>query len=365
MKRSANCRLILIMKLTVFAVLALLSLGSILSAQEWQRFVAIDHVCAWPNLTLLPDGSINATIFGKPSHGQMEGAAECWNSPNGEFWTKRGIPAPNEPSTNRMNVACGLAKNGDLLVLCSGWTNVKQPQRPKQPVFRDDILSNWVCRSSDGGKTWTQLKSFPAPDANWTNYIPFGDIKIGADGALHVSCYGGEFTDPSKSAKTKGYRSWHFRSDDDGKTWKRTSTIHPTGNETTLLHLGGKRWMAAARERAMDLFVSEDDGETWGEPRRVTEKNEINGHLVRLNDGRILLSYGSRVKDQFGVLSKFSADDGKTWGEPLRIARTLESDCGYPSTVQRADGKLVTAWYSKSSENHQRYHMGVAIWQAP
>lgn len=353
------------MKLFFSTALALLSLGSLLSAQEWQRLVAIDNVCAWPNLTLLSDGSINATVFGKPSHGQMEGAAECWNSINGEFWTKVGIPAPNEPHTNRMNVACGLAKNGDLLVLCSGWTDVKQPMRPKQPVFRDDILSNWVCRSHDGGKTWSQIKVFPAPDAGWTHYIPFGDIKIGEDGALHVSCYGGEFTDPSKSTKTKGYRSWHFRSDDDGKTWRRTSIIHPTGNETTLLHLGGKRWMAAARERAMDLFVSEDDGETWGEPMRVTEKNEINGHLVRLKDQRILLSYGSRVKDEFGVLGKFSSDEGKTWGPPVRIARTLESDCGYPSTVQRPDGKLVTAWYSKASENHQRYHMGVAIWQAP
>ncbi len=107
----------------------------------------------------------------------MAGAAECWNSPDGEFWTKRGIPAPNDPHTNRMNVAAGLAKNGDLLVLCSGWTDVKQPQRPKQAVFRDDILSTWVCRSSDGGKTWSQIKEFPAPDAGWTNYIPFGDIK--------------------------------------------------------------------------------------------------------------------------------------------------------------------------------------------
>jgi hypothetical protein len=65
------------------------------------------------------------------------------------------------------------------------------------------------------------------------------------------------------------------------------------------------------------------------------------------------------------VLAKLTSDEGKTWGEPIRIAHTLESDCGYPSTVQRADGKLVTAWYSKTSENHQRYHMGVAIWDAP
>ena len=330
-----------------------------------KRFIAIDNVCAWPNLTQLPDGSINTTIFGKPSHGQMEGAAECWNSADGEFWTKRGIPAPNEPHTNRMNVAAGLAKNDDLLVLCSGWTDVKQPQRPKQSGFRDDILRNWVCRSSDGGRTWTQIKEFPAPDAGWTEYIPFGDIKQGADGALHVSCYGGEFTEPTKSTKTNGYRSWHVRSDDDGKTWQRTSIIGRTHNETTLLHLGGKRWMAASRETAMDLFISEDDGATWGAPQRVTAKNEINGHLLRLKDKRLLFAYGSRIKDQTGVLAKLSNDEGKTWSEPLRIAHTLESDCGYPSSIQRADGKIVTAWYSKASVNHQRYHMGVAIWESP
>ena len=262
-------------------------------------------------------------------------------------------------------MAAGLAKNGDLLVLCSGWTDEKQPQRPKQAVFRDDILSLWVCRSSDGGKSWTQIKKFPAPDEGWSNYIPFGDIKQGEDGALHVSCYGGEFVDPTQSTKTKGYRSWHFRSDDDGATWKRTAIIGKKSNETTILHLGGKRWVAAAREVAMDLFFSEDDGATWGEPLRVTAKNEINGHLLRLKDGRLLLSHGTRVKGQTGVLAKFSSDEGKTWGSPVRLASTLESDCGYPSSVQRADGKIVTAWYSKTSSNHERYHMGVGIWEAP
>lgn len=333
--------------------------------QDILRYVAIDNVCAWPCLTLMPDGSINTTIFGQPSHGQMAGAAECWNSKDGQFWEKRGIPAPNEEHTNRMNVAAGLAKNGDLLVLCSGWTDVKQPQRPKQPAFRDDILSNWVCRSSDGGKTWTQIKEFPAPDAGWTNYIPFGDIKQGADGALHVSCYAGEWTDEAKSTKTKSYRSWHFRSADDGKTWQRTGTIGPQCNETTLLHLGGKRWLAAARYVTMELYRSDDDGATWSEPQIVTAKNEINGHLLRLKDSRIVLSYGSRVKGQTGVLAKITADEGKTWGVPIRLAHTLESDCGYPSTVQRADGRLATAWYSKASENHQRYHMGIALWDAP
>ncbi|MDQ3624936.1 MAG: glycoside hydrolase [Verrucomicrobiota bacterium] len=328
------------------------------------RLVAIDNVCAWPTLTLLRDGTIIATIHNRPAHGLMEGDVECWASKNGELWSRAGTPAQHEPDTIRMNHAAGLAKNGDLLVLVSGWTNVKQPERPKQDPFRDAVLRSWVCRSADGGRTWTQHKEFPPPEPGWTEFIPFGPIFAGEDGALHTSCYAGEFLDPSKTYKTKGYRSWHFRSDDDGRTWRPASVIGPKHNETALFPLGGKRWIAAARIEAMELFRSDDDGATWQGPQRVSERNEINGQITRLKDGRLLLSYGTRVKDQYGVLAKLSSDEGRTWSEPQRLARTLDKDCGYPSSIQRADGKIVTAYYAKAVENHERYHMGVAIWEA-
>ena len=115
----------------------------------------------------------------------------------------------------------------------------------------------------------------------------------------------------------------------------------------------------------MDLFTSDDDGATWRGPQRVTGRNEINGHLLRLKDGRLLLSYGVRVAGRHGVCAKLSPDDGKTWGAPLRLAHSDESDCGYPSSVQRADGKLVTAYYSKKAPECDHYHMGVALWDAP
>ncbi len=329
------------------------------------RYVAVDNVCAWPMLVTLRDGTIVAVIFNRPSHGQREGDVDIWASRDGERWEQRGHPAPNEPETVRMNVAAGLAANGDLLVLCSGWTNVKQPERPKQAAFRDAVLPIWVCRSADGGRTWTQRKEFPANEPGWMPFIPFGPIIAGADGALHVSCYAGQFADPTQSTRTKGWRAWHFRSDDDGRTWRQTSVIGPTHNETAIFHLGGRDWLAAARTDAMEIFRSADDGQTWGDQQRVTARNEINGHLARLRDGRVLLSYGSRVKGEFGVLAKLSADEGRTWGPPVRLATSLETDCGYPSSVQRPDGKIVTAYYAKRVENHERYHMGVAIWEAP
>ncbi|MBI2478584.1 MAG: exo-alpha-sialidase, partial [Planctomycetia bacterium] len=223
-----------------------------------------------------------------------------------------------------------------------------------------------VLRSSDGGRTWEKRDEFPAADAGWTEYIPFGDIWVGEDEALHTSCYQGQYVDPAKTSKMNAWRSSHFRSDDDGRTWKTVSIIGPRHNETDLFPLGGKSWLAAARIERMELIRSDDHGATWGQPQPVTERNEINGQLMRLRDGRLLLSYGVRVSGQHGVCAKLSGDNGQTWGEPLRLAHTVgDADCGYPSSVQRSDGKVVTAWYCRQTPQHDGYHMGVSIWEAP
>ena len=31
-----------------------------------ERYIGVDNVCAWPNLTSMPDGAIIATIFNQP-----------------------------------------------------------------------------------------------------------------------------------------------------------------------------------------------------------------------------------------------------------------------------------------------------------
>lgn len=319
------------------------------------RYVVVDNVCAWPNLTLLRDGSIAAVIHNQPSHSRLPGDLDCWVSPNGEFWEKRGHPAPNEPATVRMNVAAGRAGNGDLVVLCSGWER-------KPGVSGGGILPPWVTRSGDGGRTWAIAKAFPAPEPGWTHFVPFGPILPGADGALHTTCYARGIKDPAAR------HVWHFRSKDDGRTWQRGALIGANHNETSIFHAGGTRWLAAARTNPlyrMELFRSDDDGATWQGAQPITETRELNAHLLRLKDGRILLSYGKRLDGHSGVLAKFSRDEGRTWGAPVRILQSLAQDCGYPSSVQRADGKIVTAYYSQAVENHERYHMGVAIWEAP
>ena len=322
-----------------------------------QRFVAIDNVCAWPNLTVLEDGTIVATIFNQPSHGQMEGDVECWASSDGRFWTYRGTPAPHEANTNRMNVAAGLANNGDFVVLAAGWTNERQPGAEKKGPFRDATLKAWVCRSEDGGYNWSRTTEFPNGPEGWAQLIPFGDILAGADGHLRVSGYSG-------AEGSKSWKTWFLQSEDDGVTWRTQSVISPEHNETAILHIGDGRWLAAARLKGLEMFRSDDDGDRWEGPVRVTAESQHPGHLLRLRDGRLLLSYGNRVENQRGAAVKLGSPDGTSWSDPWQVAHS-DGDCGYPSSVQRPDGKIVTAWYSSSSRNHQRYHMGVAIWELP
>ena len=352
--------------LILSGVVALSSMGAEKEDESRDRAtivtrVAVQGVCAWPNMQQLKDGTLIATIFNQPCHGLWEGDLDCWASRDGgRTWRFRGRPAQHEAGTNRMNCAVGFGKNGDLIVLSSGYTG-RPPAYHRSTGVRK-FLRVCVCRSSDGGCTWKVSYDFPDPPATplgvGVHYIPFGNIVTAADGSLCVSTY----------LKKGDQRACYFlRSRDDGKTWGEPVVLNPKGNETAILHVGNGRWLAASREFKerpdvhLELFTSEDDGHTWQRKMPLTQPMQVTGHLTRLSDGRILLSYGNRNWNNFGVEIRFSDDQGQSWGPPIRIADTPYSDCGYPSSVQLPDGKVVTAYYTKVSDDFH-YEMRVATW---
>jgi hypothetical protein len=316
---------------------------------------AIQSVCAWPNLQIMPSGELLAFIFNQPCHGKWEGDLDCWSSADqGETWQFRGRPAPHEPGTNRMNCAAGFANKGDLVVLCGGWSG-RGPRGEAAKEFQQ-ALHPWICRSNDGGKTWNHTDDFPRPDARAHNYVPFGNIRRTADGMLAVSCY--------CKLDVGGYESYLFRSEDDGRSWKKSAVINPNGNETDILHLGDGRWLASSREettRHVELFRSDDYGHTWRRSGPLTLPEQHTSHLLRLRDGRVLLSYGNRCRNNAGVEVRTSDDEGDTWGPPVRLADTPSADCGYPSTVQLDDSRMLTAYYTQISGAYH-YEMRVTAW---
>ena len=329
--------------------LSWLSLSTVTPSPE--RYVAIDNVCAWPNLTSMDDGTIIATIFNQPYHGRGVGDVECWASENGRLWKLRGTPALHEPGSNRMNVAAGRAHDGSLVVLASGWGGKD---------FREKILPVMVSRSSDGGRTWLRSYSVRLP-AKLDFLIPFGDIVRLPGEQLAASFY-----HETQTAAT----AYLLLSPDDGRTWGNAVILAPANyNETALLRLRSDRWLAAARthENAhLALFVSENEGQSWSESGLLALPGHHPAHLLQLADGRILLTYGIRKKGHHGIGYRISEDEGRTWKAPTRIVNLEETtDGGYPATVQLSDGALLTAYYANRIPQHRRYHMGVVRWAIP
>jgi sialidase-1 len=92
---------------------------------------------------------------------------------------------------------------------------------------------------------------------------------------------------------------------------------------------------------------SEDKGYAWSEPVQVTKDLEHPADLVRLENGWVLMTYGERNPPR-GARAVLSRDGGKTWdsGGTIVIADDApNTDCGYPSSVEVAKGKIVTLYY--------------------
>ncbi|MCK4344187.1 MAG: exo-alpha-sialidase [Bacteroidales bacterium] len=333
--------------------------------ENTENIIAVDNVCAWPNLTKMPDGTITALIFNKPSHGLEEGNAVCYASKDGgRTWNYMGIPVPNEPGTNRMNLVAGLSNDGSLVTLVSGWGG---------KGFREYILPTVVSRSQDNGRTWTRKGSVKLPEGE-PILVPFGDIIRLGGKKLAASAYGYVKGRKSNSA----YLLFSY---DDGYTWGDAVPMGRFGdkpgeyndyNEVATLRIRPDRWLAAARTNRssdLELIVSEDEGKTWQVPNTlkngtISRRYEHPAHLLKLNDGRILLTYGIRWGTQ-GIGARVSDDEGKTWSAPMVVISHGGSDSGYPASVQLEDGTLVTAYYSNTNKNHPRYHMGCVRWKLP
>lgn len=332
-----------------------------MSAGAGERYVAIDNVCAWPNLTLLADGSIAAAIYNQPVHGRWYGDVECWVSTDGgRLWARRSVPARGEPPGNRMNVAAGRTAAGTYVVLASGWSPVLEPGDESHSTPPEDgVLRALVCRSDDHGHQWTWDGTFVLPDESAPAPVPFGDVVEGDAGLLAASAY---------HRHRPGRRlAYFYVSTDGGASWRPRARIGADDcSETAVLHLGSGEWLAACRtlrDAHLRLFRSRDDGLTWRDEGPLTLPRQHPAHLLRLADGRILLVYGMRNQGLYGIGARLSPDDGATWGPPrLLVGLDDATDGGYPSSVQMPDGTIVTAYYANRIACHRRYHMGVLRW---
>ena len=142
---------------------------------------------------------------------------------------------------------------------------------------------------------------------------------------------------------------------DGGQNW---SSPHPVASgaghefeEPAILRGQGDRLILVMRDnitRHLHQCLSPDNGRTWSTPEALA----VSGyppHLLRLSDGRILLTYGWR-QPYYGIRAVLSEDDGATWQTEHTIVirdGMRNGNLGYPVTLERTDGSLLTLYYGE------------------
>lgn len=150
---------------------------------------------------------------------------------------------------------------------------------------------------------------------------------------------------PLCARTTDGGRSWNFVSEIGPEPagysiMPSTARLSPMHLLTTLrCREGDRSWI--------DAWVSHNDGSSWSYLNRP-EPDTGEGNppaMILLRDGRLCLTYGVR-RDPFSILARLSSDQGSTWSDPIVLRDDGGGrDIGYPRSVQRPDGKVVTVYY--------------------
>jgi hypothetical protein len=232
--------------------------------------------------------------------------------------------------------------------------------------------SAWFYTSTDRAHSWQGPYSMPmfgqAGIEARTDYIVNGpnDCLL----FLAASRENGEEGKGVFMARTtNGGRSLHF------EAWVAGGEDHYTIMPASL-RAGPQHLLSAVRCRStvaarkdepgwIDLYESRDDGLSWQFLNRPVPDAGAGGNppaMLKLHDGRIVLVYGCRAAP-YGIRARLSSDDGHTWGEVIHLRDDGGcADLGYPRTIQRPDGTLVTVYYFNDTPESERY-IAATLWR--
>ena len=234
-----------------------------------------------------------------------------------------------------------------------------------------------VIRSFDGGATWGEEQVLsPAPfDFMLTTErcieLPTGRLLMPVHGGSRAKGVnnGAVWCSDDRGRTWRHLATVHTQRWPEGSRWSM---------ETALVNTKRGRLVAISRtNRHMLQAVSNDTGITWERHRELIDTPpETQPSLNCLHDGRLMLAYGDRgplPRDPSypcAVVAQLSEDDGESWGEPIILRGDLPHwDMGYPTSVEVAPGRIVTVyWWSLPAEGKKwpdgwDYRLSCRHWQ--
>jgi Neuraminidase (sialidase) len=329
-----------------FRALAFTVLVSALVAPcaDFPHHVVTSGLGYFPVAIPLKNGDVLAVIRGGAAHIGVKGRLDLVRSTDqGKTWSAPWTAV--DGAFDDRNPAMGQLADGTIVLayaIASGYdaSGLRFPARDHR-VF-DGV---YLVFSKNNGKTWSKPVRDPAIHRFYAGkglVSPYGKIVQLKDGTVLMAVYF-EFFDERKN------QSYVFRSQDGGRTWSEPALLGEHMNETGLAVLRDGRVLAALRsEKGGNLSIAEtsDQGRTWSKPVQITADSEHPADLIQLQDGRVLMVFGERNAPR-GVRAMISPD-GRIWDQEKTLTLADDApngDCGYPSSVEVAKGKVVTMYY--------------------
>jgi len=317
--------------------------------------------CAWPSIARTSGGDLVVLFTSTEEHLGPDGAILLSRSTdNGMTWL-RPVVVLDSPIDDRES---GMTTLRDGRIAAHFWSTFHTRRAYESLVpdsYERDVLDRWIAAvekqeyrdgkknsggwtavSTDGGRKWSKL--IRGHDS------VHGGIEL-SNGNLLLASY----------RETPDSITIHIADSVSG-LWHRLSTMvspHPESlsfGEPHMVQLRTGRVIMMMRATAHPYddqdprcvlweSYSDDSGKTWAKPF-ATPLWGFPPHLILLNDGRVLCTYGYR-RPPYGERASLS-DDGVTWD--LREEVVLRDDApngdlGYPASIELEPGIILTVYY--------------------
>ena len=294
-----------------------------------------------PSAVLLPDGRLLAAWFSGPYEASVNQLILGSSSADGGLtWSTPEVlqDFPRKSDFDPAFIADG--KRTWLFFSAGRWNRYPFVHEEENAVGANSF-STYARHSDDSGHTWSPPIVVSEKHGSRSNGIRLstGELLLPME----------DFVDHAAGV---------LKSSDGGKNWKlRGEITTPAGaDEPSLaeLHSGAVMMILRTRDGFLWRSFSRDRGETWSAPEKTGMVAAGASHnLLRLRDGRLLLTHDESPRNRTPLTLRLSSDQGESWTEPVTLAEVSLPPEGdpvwgvqvtYPSAVQLPDGVVVVVW---------------------
>lgn len=333
-------------------------------ADQKQRQVIVDRepgqYLGHPTTVLLEDNKTLLCVYPK-GHGR--GAIVYKRSDDaGLTWSDR-LPTPESWATSKEVPTIHRVVDAD---------------GKKRLIMWSGLYPARLAVSEDDGASWSELQ----PVGDWGGIVVMGFVGKLKEKGHYLAMFhddGRFFAAKSDQKKPVEFRLYKTFSNDGGLTWSAPEMVQ----KDTAVHLcepglirspDGKQMAVLLREnsrrRNSYVIFSDDEGQTWTEPRELPASLTGDRHTgVYGPDGRLFISFRDTTRESptkgDWVAWVGTYDDIMEGREGQYRVRLMDNykgaDCAYPAVEILPDGTIVTTTYGHWEPDQPAYIVSVRL----